>query len=309
MADAVRRAEHGAAAPRVSVVVPTYNRARVLEGCLQALAAQTVASHQFEVIVVDDGSRDDTPAVCASWAARLPRFRVHRQQNRGPAAARNAGIQLASAPIVAFTDDDCVPPPDWLGRIVQAFEADGDLGAIGGVMITPPHQWIPLTHHSDLTTPGAADYSRFIGTNNAAYRRDILLRAGAFDETFRHVSVEDAELYLRLRRLGKTVIDPHLYVLHPPRSMTFGEALRGYVRFYRGYVALKDAYPREFVDLYGGSPERAVLGGRSWWRRARLYAPGMLRHPWRGAQFVAYLACSRAAVLSLALSRRLRRRR
>jgi GT2 family glycosyltransferase len=165
-------------------------------------------------------------------------------------------------------------------------------------MITPPQQWVPLSHHSDLTEPGAADYSHFIGTNNAAYRREDLLAAGGFDESFRHVSVEDAELFIRMRRLGRTVVDPQLYVLHPPRHMAFADAVRGYVRFYDGYVALQRRNPEEFREIYGGrSPEAAVLRGRAWGDRVRHYVPGMLRHPWRGLQFVVYLAVSRAVVV------------
>lgn len=292
---------------KASVVVPTYNRAHVLSTCLRALAGQTLEQELHEIIVVDDGSKDDTAKVCRAWADTLPHLRVHRQENRGPAAARNAGIRLAAGDLVVFTDDDCVPPPDWLARIVAAFDGDAGLGALGGVMITPPDQWIPLTHHSDLTAPGSADYSRFIGTNNAVYRRDVLRRVGGFDETFRHVSVEDAELYLRVRRIARTAIDPHLFVWHPPRSMSVGEALRGYIRFYRGYEALEKAYPEEFHDLYGGSAAAPVLKGRSWRARARLYAPGMVRFPWRGVQFLVYLALSRAIVAALALATRMRR--
>ncbi|HUF48541.1 MAG TPA: glycosyltransferase family A protein [Vicinamibacterales bacterium] len=290
--------------PAVSVVVPTYNRDCALAGCLDALARQSVDPRRFEVVVIDDGSTDGTTDVCRQQAPRFARFTTHRQANRGPAAARNAGIRMARAPLVAFTDDDCVPPPDWLHRILDRFASEPDLGGLGGLMITPPHQWVPLTHHSDLTAPGTSDYSRFIGTNNAAYRRDILLQVGGFDEAFRHVSVEDAELYIRIRRVAHTAIDPDLYVSHPPRLMGFGEAIRGYVRFYEGYAALEERYPDDFRDLYGSTAAGAVLGGRSWRTRARLYLPGMVRHPWRGVQFIAYLVCSRLAVMARAIRRR-----
>jgi glycosyltransferase involved in cell wall biosynthesis len=291
----------------ISVVVPTYNRAAVLKGCLEAIARQSFPQNRFEVIVVDDGSADLTHQVCEQAKLDLPSLRVRRQQNRGPAAARNAGMRLARGRIVAFTDDDCVPPPEWLERVNQAFATDDELVGLGGIMITPPRQWVPLTHHSDLTESGAADYSRFIGTNNAAYRREVLLAVNGFDETFRHVSVEDAELFIRVRRLGRTMIDPHLYVLHPPRDMSFMEAVRGYVRFYEGYVALQQRFPEDFRDIYGGAtPESAVMKGRSWGARIRRYIPGMFRHPWRGLQFAAYLVTSRALVTSSYLRRNLR---
>ena len=291
---------------RVTVVVPTYNRARTLEACLQALSIQTLDRNEYEVLVVDDGSRDGTLQVCESAKRKIARLRVHQQPNRGPAAARNAGWQRAEAGIVAFTDDDCAPPREWLAQILAPFDADPALAGVGGVMITPVGDWVPLSHHSDLTSPGAADYSRFIGTNNAAYRRNVLEAVGGFDERFRHVSVEDAELYIRVSRIGRTLIDPSLYVVHPARRMRFAEALKGYVRFYNGYVALKKIYPDEFARIYGASPERAVLKGRSWRRRAALYLPGMVSHPWLAVQFLAYLGLSRTAVMALALANKVR---
>ncbi|HXH06225.1 MAG TPA: glycosyltransferase family A protein [Vicinamibacterales bacterium] len=296
----------GREAIRISVVVPTFNRAESLARCLAALAGQSLDSRVYEVIVVDDGSADRTEAVCTRARAAIRNFLVYRQANRGPAAARNAGIRLASGEIVAFTDDDCVPPRDWLEKVLQRFDRERELVGLGGVMVTPADDWVPLSHHSDVTAVGQGGASRFIGTNNAAYRRGALLEAGGFDEGFRHVSVEDADLYIRVRRLGVTALDETIYVWHPARLTGLMEAVRGFIRFYRGYLALQKKYPEEFKELYGTAPESLVLMGRDWRGRARRYTRGMIRHPLRGAMFIVYLVLSRGAVVWLWLTRQRR---
>ena len=103
------------AAPQISVVVCTYRRAEKLTACLDALARQTIRD-RVEVIVVDDGPDDATAAVASRHDVRL----IRHPQNRGLAAARNTGIEAATAPIVAFTDDDCVPADDWLEALARA---------------------------------------------------------------------------------------------------------------------------------------------------------------------------------------------
>src|SRR5688572_297385 len=100
--------------PAVSVVIPTHNRAGRLAAQLESLRAQT--TRDFEVIVVDDGSRDGTPEVLAAQIARggFDLRAIRHDAPQGPATARNAGWQAARAPLVAFTDDDCISHPGWL---------------------------------------------------------------------------------------------------------------------------------------------------------------------------------------------------
>src|SRR5690606_16622645 len=103
--------EGGAVKPRVSVVVPSYERPAMLNRCLTALAAQELPGTNFEVIVVHDGPSETARKLVSQWAKKLavrggPRVRYHSPAHAGPAAARNAGWRLAAADIVAFTDDD-----------------------------------------------------------------------------------------------------------------------------------------------------------------------------------------------------------
>src|SRR4051812_19853042 len=107
--------------PAASVVVATHNRAELLARLTDALRAQSDVD-AFEVIVVDDGSADATPDVLRRIERSWPALRTIRlDENRGPATARNAGWRAATAPIVAFTDDDCVPQAGWLAGLVDGF--------------------------------------------------------------------------------------------------------------------------------------------------------------------------------------------
>ena len=94
-----------------SVIVPVYNGSGVIERCLDALAGQTVAPERFEVIVVDDGSTDDTGTHVQAWAAQHPEYALTLvwQANTGPGGARNLGAQHAAAGLLLFTDADCTP--------------------------------------------------------------------------------------------------------------------------------------------------------------------------------------------------------
>ena len=109
--------------PEVSVVMPTYHRPVLLERCLRALLAQTLAPERFEVLVVDDGhddlTREQVQAIAA--AQPLPRIRYLRANSgRGPAVARNFGWRQASAPLIAFTDDDTIPASTWLKAAMRS---------------------------------------------------------------------------------------------------------------------------------------------------------------------------------------------
>ncbi|MCS6911591.1 MAG: glycosyltransferase family 2 protein, partial [Anaerolineales bacterium] len=115
-----------------SVVIPTYNRQATLRRCLTALLAQTYPAH--EIIVVDDGSTDGTAEM---MTRDFPIVRFFRQKNAGPASARNRGIREASGDVIAFTDDDCLPPADWLERLADGYRRHPDVAGVGGYLDAP----------------------------------------------------------------------------------------------------------------------------------------------------------------------------
>ena len=114
--------------PRVSVVIPTYNRAPLVGQAIESVRAQRMG--EFELIVVDDGSTDDTQAVLHALAAAEPRLRIVRQENGGSGSARNAGVAQARATFVALLDSDDLWEPGFLTSQLAVFEAHPETGLV-----------------------------------------------------------------------------------------------------------------------------------------------------------------------------------
>jgi GT2 family glycosyltransferase len=200
-----------------SVILPTHNKCAALRRCLEALLAQRYQG-AFEVLVCDDGSQDGTEEMMRQWSQDEPRLCYLRQPQRGPAAARNLGIRQARAPLVLMTDDDTVPDPDWLARLVAAFHDPGVVAAEGRV--TPGRSL-----RADETAP-LNEHGGVYLTCNLACRRDALLEAGGFDERFPFAAYEDCDLAARLRCRGDIAWVPEAVVVHPPRPLTWRSSLR-----------------------------------------------------------------------------------
>jgi GT2 family glycosyltransferase len=206
----------GGHAVRVSVVVPTHAATPALAACLRSLAASRPRPH--EVLLVRDG---DVPGVDA-LAAEAGAILLHTETRRGAASARNAGARAASGDVVLFLDSDVAAPPDLVGRVAEAFDAQPGLTAAIGSYDAEPSapafvsQYRNLLHHYVHQT-SASDASTFWGACGAIRRR-ALLDAGGFDESYGAASIEDIELGVRLRRAGATLrLDPTLQVKHLKR--------------------------------------------------------------------------------------------
>ncbi len=183
--------------PCLSVVVPTYNDAPVLRLCLAHLTAQTLAPAAFEVVVVDDGSTDDTPRVVAEAAAGRVRIRgVRLDRNLGRSAARNAGIRAAGAPLIVFIDSDVLVLPDFLARHMEIHRAAGSQVVGRGPVVVIPSPDIPARRPRIGISPAYMD------TANASVPRQVLVDAGMFDEGFRVYGWEDFDLGLRIKARG-----------------------------------------------------------------------------------------------------------
>jgi glycosyltransferase involved in cell wall biosynthesis len=202
--------------PYVSVVIATKDRAHFLADALGSLLVQQKAP-RFEAIVVDNGSRDATQDVLATFAARGDidvRSAFVAEPNRG--AARNAGIALARGVIVLFVDDDVVLPPGFLAAHTAAHAGTFPVAVSGPILN------VPDTHHRP--EPGAANYSRaFFCTCNVSVPRSALVAAGNFDERFNLYGWEDTELGLRLRRRDVRRVfswDAYLWHIKPQQSET-----------------------------------------------------------------------------------------
>lgn len=168
--------------PVVSVVIPTYQRRGRCERLLRHLTEQTLAHDDLEVIVVDNGSDDGTDELLRSIARELPyRLRPARiEENCGPAPARNLGWRTAQAPIIAFTDDDCLPAPGWLQAGLDAFALAPDLGVVQGATRTPPGtEPIGAAWRHELVIDRPTPHFEAC---NIFYRRAALEAGGGFSE-------------------------------------------------------------------------------------------------------------------------------
>lgn len=227
----------------VSIVIPVHNAEDTLERCLRAALEQTYP--HTEVIVVDDGSNDASPRI----AQALPVTYI-RQEKCGPAAARNLGAQAAQGEILAFTDSDCFPEPDWIERLIDPF--DEQTAAVGGAYgIANPENRLARIVHEEIRDRHArfADEVDFVGSFNVAYRRTAFEEAGGFDEAFTAASGEDNDLAYRLKDHGgvlRYAKDARVAHLHPAH---LGPYLRTQMR--HGYWRMK---------IYAKHPQRARTG-------------------------------------------------
>ena len=161
----------------VTVVVPVLDGAEVLGGCLDALAAQRGVS--FEVVVVDNGSRDGSAALARSHPV-VDRVVVEAQ--RGSYAARNAGVRAARAEVLAFTDADCRPAPDWLAEALRALDgADLVGGAVEAVVSDRPTVWERYDRATYLDQERTVRDEAYAATANLVVRAHVLREVGGFD--------------------------------------------------------------------------------------------------------------------------------
>lgn len=182
---------------RVSIVIPAYNAEKTI-GSLVAACLSQESPGADQVLVVDDGSTDRTGELAQAAGAR-----VERQENRGPAAARNRGWRAASGEVVLFTDSDCIPQKDWVRRLTAGIGADHAV-ACGSYGIANPESRLARLIHAEILWRHARlpDEVEFAGSYNFAARREALERVGGFDESFPAPSGEDNDLSYRLRDAG-----------------------------------------------------------------------------------------------------------
>lgn len=233
-----------------SVIVPAYNAEKTIARCLRALGSQTLDPSVYEVIVVDDGSRDGTADIIKSFPVRY----LH-QTNKGPAAARNHGSREARGSIILFTDSDCVPAPDWIAEMVRPF-ADPEVAAVKGAYRTNQRsltaRFAQIEFEERFELLKRAPSIDMVDTYSAAYRGPVFHGVGGFDESFPVANNEDTELSYKLSTMGKKMaFNPAAIVYH----LNHPDSLRRYARlkFWRGYwrMVVYRKYPDKMMkDSY-----------------------------------------------------------
>jgi glycosyltransferase involved in cell wall biosynthesis len=251
----------------ISVVVPTFNRADSLLNTLRALENQTF--HHYEVIIVDDGSTDQTETV----VKQFPQFLYVRQPNHGPAAARNTGSQFAQGEFITFTDDDCVPPADWLACIVRGYKTHPEVAGVGGPCRAPAQDWknnpyaryewrferfmLPSKTYINWLTRGKLTwqaqwpgYGDYVGgmdcpagrSNNISYCRQVFMDLNKFDESFPLAAGEDADFKIRLCIAGHQLLWLDRIIVEHRHAYTPQRFRAQHITYGRGVVYLEQKY-------------------------------------------------------------------
>ncbi len=198
--------------PRIAVVFATHNRAGSLQVLLDSLREQTLPADQFEVIAVDDASTDETAAVLDRERERGDlNLTAHRlTQGTGPAAARNAGWRAVTAPLVAFTDDDCRAAPDWLEAGLRRLDESPGAFVQGRTEPDPSQAHLAGAFSRTMSVDRLGPWFQ---TCNIFYPRDLLEAVGGFDDGLR--TGEDADLAWRVIETGAApAFAPGARVLH-----------------------------------------------------------------------------------------------
>lgn len=292
-----------AARPVISVVVPTFGRAALLRDCLESLQAQERPGPPYEIVVVDDGSADDTRSVVETHARGdgTPLVRLLSQSHGGLNAARNLGASAARGELLAFIDDDVLTPPTWLTALAAGAVRFPEADCLGGAIRLRLEGRLPAKCGPHPIGASELDLGREAGPTNVvwganmAVRREALERVGPFDP---HLLLyhEELEWQHRLRAAGGTVAYlPDAWVWHRRRSsdLRVRRLLTTSFAKGRGRMSFAAATGR------GGSPRPALA------RLPRALAHAAVRRCWWGI----FEAATEIGFLYELLRRRAERRR
>ena len=286
--DAASRVREAASPPpAISVVVCTRDRARRLSACLRHLAhARSACDHASEIIIVDNGSRDETRDVVRAHAEARP-VRYVLEAQPGVAMARNRGFAAARGALVAFTDDDCNVDRDWMQAVIDAFASRPELAILGG-MVAPAgdsDRTVSLRMHAEARNVASADaILATMSGCNMAFRRDVFERIGLFDPAFgkgrRIGSAEDLDLMYRALRRGLSIVYlPHVVVRHAhgrDSATAVAQVNREYVRgrgaFYWKFITDREVARMAYWEISGLL--RRKRRGTGAWRTLRMLAAG-----------------------------------
>jgi glycosyltransferase involved in cell wall biosynthesis len=215
--------------PKLSIILPTYNRAASLKRAIAALLRQAADPSSYEILVVDNNSNDGTPDAVGTFEDA--RIRLVHETRQGLSFARNAGLDAARAPLVAFTDDDVEAAPDWAETILSSLEASPDADGVGGRVLpaweSPCPAWLTREHWAPLALQDHGDERRTFNREtplglvgaNIAFRREVFDRIGRFSPAVQRVkdgvgSTEDHELLARLYAAGGSMVyQPRMLVM------------------------------------------------------------------------------------------------
>jgi cellulose synthase/poly-beta-1,6-N-acetylglucosamine synthase-like glycosyltransferase len=204
----------------------------------------------YEIIVVDDGSTDETPEIVRQFPVKCL-----RQENRGPATARNNGAHHAQGEIILFTDADCVPQDNWVEEMLKPFD-DPEVMAVKGAYRTNQKsltaRFAQIEFEERFAILRKLHSIDMVDTYSAGYRKSVFLLLGGFDQSFPVANNEDTELSYKMSKAGYLMVFNHHAIVY---HLNHPDSLEKYVRlkFWRGYwrMVVYRRYPEKmFKDSY-----------------------------------------------------------
>ena len=241
----------------ISVVIPAYNESDNIQACIDSLKAQSLPEKNYEIIVVDNNSTDNTLELIKKLGVV---YTV--EYKKGPAAAKNAGIPLANGNIIAFIDGDCIAAKDWLKNIVLGFEKS-EIGCVAGSItarednnLSPLESFLIKKEHLSQAQHIENSFLPFAATANAAYLKEVFDKVGLFDEKL--LIGEDADLSWRMQIFTnyKVLYVPESAVFHPYESRPkelFRQKRRhayGSVMLYKKYRKYRQGEAKSLKQTY-----------------------------------------------------------
>jgi len=223
--------------PFVTVIVPTYNRKKLLKNLLNSLLSQSYPANKFEIIIVDDGSKDGTREMVGIYQKGTNRnLKYFYQQNKGPGAARNTGIRNSEGSLIVFIDDDCIASSNWLQEIIGGFD-DFNVAGVGGRIKTIATKSIISEYCSYIGVMEKpimqGDTVKYLVGANSSFRKEHLNAAGWFNETI-PLGGEDLDISFRLEQAGyKLKFNPEAVIYHLHKQ-TLKELLVTFFKYGKG---------------------------------------------------------------------------
>lgn len=222
----------------ISIIIPAYNEEKQIEILLRAIAVQ-ITSQKYEVIVVDNGSRDDTQKVAKKFGAKI----IFIKKGCYISAVRNIGAKNASGNILAFIDADCEPHENWLQNGYEAFINNGDVGIVGGAYNPPRNStWVQRAWNSVRVKND--DNANFVTSGNLFIKKDLFVNIGGFDEAYE--TGEDYDLCLRISENYRIVLKENLQVVHYGDPLTLSHLIKKEIWYGKN---TKDVLKRKIIYM------------------------------------------------------------
>jgi len=219
----------------VSIVIPAHNSLTSIDKVISSSLTQNYPKGKLEVIIVDDGSTDNTAEVIKKHS----QVKYIYQQNAGAAKARNTGWMNAGGDIICFTDSDCIPEKDWVNKLITRYTSENIAGVGGSYDIADDKSWLARCIHEEIIQRHLKmpEISSHLASCNFSCRKNVLSQIQGFDESFKAASAEDNELSYRIRKKGYVLVfDKDIKVAHYHRTNLFSYLKQ---QFRHGYWCMK----------------------------------------------------------------------